>query len=276
MNTERNPFYPVVVVRFLIGYITYFGTTSLFGLLAAPLFIVLTPLPRVKCRMVHSLLRGYMAFLGRVWLPALGLYRIAELPRPNALPAGPAIYVANHRGFMDGPLLLGLLPPVGVIVKSNYIRWLVPRLLAPHFDCIQLDPNSPSSVRAAVARCRAVIAAGRSLLVFPEGTRAWSGRLGRFKSVAFRIAVETGAPVVTVITHSTHPFMAKVPGSLFPRGRNVYRLRVLDPERVQPEDSADALADRVYWRMARELKELDRGTFWEVLPGGDHGTTRTV
>ena len=72
------------------------------------------------------------------------------------------------------------LPPVGVVVKSNYIRWLVPGAMAPHFDCIRLDPESPASIHAAVVRCRAVIDAGRSLLVFPEGTRARSGRLGRF------------------------------------------------------------------------------------------------
>jgi 1-acyl-sn-glycerol-3-phosphate acyltransferase len=271
MSTARNPFYPFAVVRFFIGYLTYFSTTSLFGLLFAPLFLLLTPLVKAKHRLVYVLLRGYMAFLSRWWLPALGLYRIVELP--DSLPTGAAVYVANHRGFMDGPLLLGLLPPAGIIVKSNYIRWLVPDMVAPHFDCIQLDPNSPASVQAAVVRCRAVIAGGRNLLIFPEGTRARSGRLGRFKAVAFRIAVDTGAPVVPVIIHSTQPFMAKVPGSLFPRGRNVYRLRLLDPERVLPDDSADALSDRVYRRMARELQELDRGTFWEV---GDHGTTRTI
>ena len=265
MTHGRSPFYPFVVVRFLIGYLTYFGTTSLFGILAAPFFLVLTLLPGVKYRVVYGLLRGYMAFLSRVWLPALGIYQIAELPCPSAMPAGPAICVANHRGFMDGPLLLGLLPPTGIIVKSRYVRWLVPGMLAPHFDCICLDPNSPASVQAAVARCRAVIAASRNLLVFPEGTRARSGRLGRFKSVAFRVAAETRTPVVPVLVHSTQAFMAKVSGSLFPRARNVYRIRLLDPEPVLPDDSADALADRVYRRMARELKELDKGTMWEAL-----------
>ena len=267
----NDPFYPFVLVRFLIGYATYFGSTLFFGLLSAPLFLALTPWPQTKHRLVYFLLRNYMAFLGRVWLPALGIYRIAELPKQ--FPAGPAIYVANHRGFMDGPLLLGLLPPAGIIVKLNYVRWLVPRLIAPHFDCIQLDPNSPASVQAAVTQCRAVIEAGRSLLIFPEGTRSPSGRLGRFKPVAFRIAVATGAPVVPVVVHSTEPFMAKRPGSFFPRRRNVFRIRLLDPEHVPPNDTADALSDRVYRRLARELKELDRGTVWEI---GNHGTTRTV
>ena len=116
MSTSRDPFHPFAVIRFFIGYLTYFSTTSLFGLLSAPLFLALTPWPRVKHRLVYVLLRGYMAFLSRVWLPALGLYRIAELPRSDSLPASPAIYVSNHRGFMDGPLLLGLLPSAGIIV----------------------------------------------------------------------------------------------------------------------------------------------------------------
>jgi hypothetical protein len=60
--------------------------------------------------------------------------------------------------------------------------------------------------------------------------------------------------------------MANVPGSIFPRRRNVYRIRFLDPETPRPDDVADALCDRVYRRMAQELKQLDAGTSWEIEP----------
>ena len=59
------------------------------------------------------------------------------------------------------------------------------------------------------------------------------------------------------------PFMAKVPGSVFPRQRNEYHIRFLDAETRHPEDTAESLCDRVYRRMARELKTLDAGTVWE-------------
>ena len=263
MNCERAPFFPLTVVRFLIGYGTYFGGNFLFILLATPVLLVLTPFPRAQYALLHFIVHDYLAFFTRVWLPALGIYRVAESAPPAA--AGPVIYVANHRGFMDAPLLLGLLPGTGVLIKTRYTRWMVPGLLARHFDLVSLDPNSAASVVAAVSQCRALIAAGKSLLVFPEGTRARSGRLGYFKSVAFRIALESGAPVVPVVMHSTQPFMAKLPGSLFPRHRNVYRIRFLDAELPVADDAADALADRVYRRMARALKELDKGTVWATL-----------
>jgi hypothetical protein len=57
--------------------------------------------------------------------------------------------------------------------------------------------------------------------------------------------------------------MAKVPGSVFPRQRVEYRIRFLDAETRLPDDTADSLSDRVYRRMARELKMLDAGTVWE-------------
>ncbi len=263
MSTKRVPFYPFVVLRLLIAYATYFGVNFVFVTAAWPLLLILTAVPRVKAWALRIAVHDYLAFFSRCWLPGLGIYQIAELPK--ALPSRPVLYVANHRGFMDAPLLLGLLPETGVLVKSRYTRWMLPGLLARHFDLVSLNPNSLASVQAAYARCQSVVSAGRNLLVFPEGTRAGTGRLGRFKSVAFRIAVETRTPVVPVVIHSTEPFMAKVPGSIFPRRSNVYRLRLLDRVEVLPDDSADALADRVYRRMARELKELDKNTVWETL-----------
>ncbi|HVM60836.1 MAG TPA: lysophospholipid acyltransferase family protein [Verrucomicrobiae bacterium] len=263
MTTERQPFFPFTVLRFLIGYATYYGANFVFITVGGPLLLLLTFVPRAKAWIMQVVVHHYLAFLSRRWLPVLGIYQIAELPA--AIPPQPVVYVANHRGFMDAPLLLGLLPRTGVLVKTHYTRWMLPGILARHFDLVAIDPNSRASVQAALERCRAITAAGRSLLVFPEGTRARTGRLGRFKEVAFRLAVETCTPVAPVVIHSTQPFMAKVPGSVFPRRRNVYRIRLLDLDAVLPDDSSDALADRVYQRMARELKELDRGTVWETL-----------
>ena len=99
--------------------------------------------------------------------------------------------------------------------------------------------------------------------MFPEGTRARSGRLQHFNRIAFQLALASGAPVWPVIVHSTCPFMAKVPGSIFPQGQNEFRIRFLDRECPRPDDDAISLCDRVHRRMAQELKILDAGTVWE-------------
>jgi len=127
-----------------------------------------------------------------------------------------------------------------------------------------VDRHSLESVAVAMERCREILGRGKNLLVFPEGTRARSGRLQPFNRIAFDLTLAAGVPVVPVIVHSTQPFMAKVPGSIFPRRPNVYRIRFLDPERSRPDDDAIALCDRIHRRMTQELKELDAGTVWEI------------
>ena len=105
--------------------------------------------------------------------------------------------------------------------------------------------------------------AGKNLLIFPEGTRARSRRLQPFNRLAFDLALAAQVPVLPVVIHSTEPFMSKLPGSVFPRRRNYYRIRFLDPELPGAGDTATALSDRVHRRIAQELKSLDAGTSWE-------------
>ena len=53
---------------------------------------------------------------------------------------------------------------------------------------------------------------GISFLIYPEGTRSRDGRLLRFKSGAFALAIKAGVPVVPVACAGAHRIMPK--GSL--------------------------------------------------------------
>jgi len=132
---------------------------------------------------------------------------------------------------------------------------------------VEVDRESPRLLAAAQEKCRHLLHTDRNLLVFPEGTRARSGRLQPFHTLAFRVAVDCRAPVVPVIVHSTSPFMARIPGSMFPRRPLVYRIRFLEPETAEPGETAEGLCDRIRRRMARELRDLDRGTVWAAEGG---------
>jgi 1-acyl-sn-glycerol-3-phosphate acyltransferase len=181
----------------------------------------------------------------------------------RALALGPVVLTANHRGFMDSLLLLSLVPRLGVVIKARDTRQLTYAILARTFDLVSIDARRLSSVAAALAACHRILTRGRRLLIYPEGTRARSSRLQAFHPLAFEVARQSRVPVVPVLIHSTVPFMAKVPGSVFPRERNEYRIRFLDAETPQPEDTGRSLSDRVHRRMARELQILDAGTCWE-------------
>jgi 1-acyl-sn-glycerol-3-phosphate acyltransferase len=265
MKSDAHPFYPLKVVLASLGYASYFLSKIVFVTLIFPVFLVMLPFPRAQQVFLQIVTHRYLGFFSRHWLPFIGAYRIAELSGlERALAIRPVILVANHRSLMDALLLIGLLPRTGVLIKSRDTRKVMNGLLARYFDLVSIDRYSVESVSATIEKSRRLLNEGKNLLIFPEGTRARSGRLQHFNRIAFDLALTARIPIVPVILHTTQPFMAKLPGSIFPRRRNDYRIRFLDPETPGADDDANSLCERIHRRMAQELKQLDAGTIWEV------------
>jgi len=120
---------------------------------------------------------------------------------------------------------------------------------------ISLDASSAADVLASLDQCKDALDSGASVLIFPEGTRSEDGELGRFHRGAFRLALDTGIPILPVAIHGTHRIMRK--GELRPAGiSEAVRMRVLPP--VQPGDAstARALGERVRAQLETALADL--------------------
>jgi 1-acyl-sn-glycerol-3-phosphate acyltransferase len=239
-----------------------------FILMTIPLAALLTVLPRYRYRLVRGIVSRYLVLMFQRVLPFLGVYRIDEVAGLDRAQEGaPVVFVANHRGRLDGPLLLSYLQRTGVVVKSRYARHGTLAVLAWVFDFITIDSRSLDSLASMAAEVRRLLERGMNLLIFPEGSRSVSGRLLPFRNAAFRLALEQGRPVVPVIVHSTAPFMSKSLASFFPREPLRYRIRFLPAQRPAPGETAEDLAARVHRLMARELRDLDPGTAWPSWKG---------
>ena len=79
---------------------------------------------------------------------------------------------------------------------------------------IEVDRDSPDFRQIDQAAARS-LAAGHSLLVYPEGTASPDGTIGAFKDGAFIIAVTCQVPVLPVAIHGT--------GRIWPPGRRAIR-----------------------------------------------------
>lgn len=250
-----------------IGYLFYFSGHVIFAVVVIPVYVALSPFAALRHRFIHGIFRWYVFFLSRSYLPFLGVYRLREISGlDRALAAGPAVYVVNHRSRMDGPLLLSAVPDAAVIIKAAYGRNILYSGFVKYLDFISVEPGSLSSLATAVQRAQAVLTAGRNIIVFPEGTRSVTGRLLPFRDIAFRLARSAGAPIVPVVLHSDLPFMAKRPGSIFPPRTINFTLRFLEPVRLLQKESLVSLVERVERAIAAHLRELDKGTVWEVQP----------
>ncbi|MBM3294608.1 MAG: 1-acyl-sn-glycerol-3-phosphate acyltransferase, partial [Candidatus Aminicenantes bacterium] len=71
----------------------------------------------------------------------------------HADPAGPAVYMANHASFLDGPLLFLLIPrPLRVIIKESVFRVPVLGLGMRLAGFVPVDRKGVRTGRAAIER----------------------------------------------------------------------------------------------------------------------------
>ena len=264
MKPHRVPFSRIIAA--ILGYGMYLFSNLMFILLL-PLLLVFASLSTgLRKVLFGSVYRSYLYFLTHVYLPAFRNYQIIEESGFEEVRDGtPCIFVANHRSRIDGLFLLSILKKTGVIMKANYARLPVFSSLVKYTDFISVDSSSVETLAAAMDRCKELISRGDRLLVFPEGSRSRSAKLLPFKELAFRLAIETRVPVIPVIVHSAHPFMAKMPGSLIPPKDMPVVIRALEPVLPLERERAVEFAERVRRRMMAEIKKLDAGTVWETL-----------
>ena len=125
-----------------------------------------------------------------LWLmETVGVVKVEVRGREKLGPSG-QFFVANHPTLIDVVILVGLMPEVDCIVKQAlwrnvFLRW--PVYWAGYI--------SNETGEGLIAACAAALTAGRSLLVFPEGTRTKPGKPLDLQRGAAQIALAARVPL---------------------------------------------------------------------------------
>ena len=141
-------------------------------------------------------------------------------------PRRPYVFVANHESYAD-IFLLSTLPwemkwmSKAEIFKLPLMGWMM-RMAGD----IPVHRQRADSRREAFEGARDRLGKKVSVMMMPEGTRSRTLDMLPFKDGAFRVAIETGSPVVPVAIAGTRHAMAA--GS-FVFNRAVAEARVLEP-----------------------------------------------
>ncbi|GAA2729449.1 lysophospholipid acyltransferase family protein [Cellulomonas aerilata] len=153
------------------------------------------------------------------WSLAIGRFLTHRLWRTDVVGTdrvpvgGPVILAANHTGFVDGPVVVGVAPrPVHMLVKEEMFTGPVGAVLhaAGHIPVDQVGG------RAALVAALTVLRRGDAVGIFPEGNRGRGDAATAAAGVAW-LAVNSGAPVVPVAvlgTRRTGESVGHVPGPL--------------------------------------------------------------
>jgi 1-acyl-sn-glycerol-3-phosphate acyltransferase len=94
-------------------------------------------------------------------------------------------------------------------------------------DYILLKRGDRASSALMFRTCRENLAAGNSIMMFPEGTRSPTGKLRSFKVGAFDLAMDAERPVLPIVVHGTASALPK--RGVILQGRHRIIIEVLDP-----------------------------------------------
>jgi 1-acyl-sn-glycerol-3-phosphate acyltransferase len=143
-------------------------------------------------------------------------------------PGTPCVFMPNHESFLDGPLVMTLIPGVArVILKKSILKIPVVGTAMLFVGFVPVDRKGAEGGKKSIARAvRLMRTKGYSFLIFPEGTRSLDGRIGPFRRGGFFLAFQSGAPIVPVTIRGTRALMPK--GQWYAR-RGTIRVDFHDP-----------------------------------------------
>ncbi len=208
---------------------------------------------------------GYFAHAcARAWswliLKTTGV-RVTVRGLERVTPGTTYVFVSNHQSIYDTPVLFASLPfQLRIIAKESLARFPVLGWHLRRGGHLFVDRHHPD--RAGILkRWRALVSEGLSLIIYAEGTRSATGRVGRFKAGSFLLAIQAGLPVVPLAVINTRRVMPKgrlrtEPADVMLVVHDAIHPPALDAPTVR---DAKAFADQVHAIVARTVEKLQNG-----------------
>jgi 1-acyl-sn-glycerol-3-phosphate acyltransferase len=179
---------------------------------------------------VRESFRIYVAMLR-----ALGVLKLEVIGAERLSACKGKLIISNHPTLIDIVLLMALLPDAKCVVKpalfaNPFLRQIV---RAAGYIRNDVEPE------ALIERCRATLAAGNNLIIFPEGTRSVPGKPLRFQRGFAHIATLTGVSLQPItITCEPITLVKGEPYYKIPSSRPMFRIEVADE--IDPRQFMDS------------------------------------
>ncbi len=240
-------------------------TLAYFVLFIIPL-LVLTPFDR-KRRFGHMAATAWGRTLR--WLHLS--WGITRTGFQHVRGQGPFVICANHQSLIDILALFQL--PANFKWISKAVNFKVPIMgWWMHFaGYIPLIRGNRQSAQECMQKAAEWLRMGVSVAFFPEGTRSPDGEVQAFKLGAFKLAIETGVPVLPVTLVGTRNLIPKGGWKLPPRVNTHFWVDPPIPVDGLGVKDCEKLAERCRAVIVERKRAIDGGT-----PGGGNSACNPV
>ncbi len=122
-----------------------------------------------------------------------------KLEGKEHLPQVPCLFVANHQGFFDIPIIISSLNrTVGFIAKKEITKIGLLTYWMRQINCVFMNRQNIRESIKSINEGIKVLKSGHSMVVFPEGTRSKGPKIGEFKKGSLKLALKSKVPIVPI------------------------------------------------------------------------------
>lgn len=163
------------------------------------------------------------------------------------------LLVSNHQGNFDIPLLLGYIPlSLGFVAKVELSKMPVVSTWMKLLGCIFLDRKNPRQSIQAISTGVEYLKKGKSLAIFPEGTRSKGLEMGEFKKGSLKLGVKSNVLIVPVSINGTYKLLEENRYKITPSKVQLYIHPPVNPADLTKEEQND-LAEIIQKKIHQQL-----------------------
>ncbi|MDY6853345.1 MAG: lysophospholipid acyltransferase family protein [Thermodesulfobacteriota bacterium] len=200
-----------------------------------------------------KVIRFHVNTWGRLCLFASGVkLRITGIE--NIIQGRPQIFMSNHQSMHDIFALSVLPVSFKWLAKKELFKVPILGCLMYMVGSVRVDRYNPQKAKKGIDAAQSKIQSGTSIMIFPEGTRSYDGRLQPFKKGGFLLALKKKIPLVPITIKGSNKIMKKGTMKVHPGDIDIIINEPIETENLRVKDRKD-LVQKVYDIMSRNLGE---------------------
>lgn len=175
------------------------------------------------------------------------------------LPEGPVLFVSNHEGNFDIPVLIAYIPkPFSFMSKIEVMKLPIIRDWMIAMNCVFIDRSNRRSAMRSISDMASTIKEGHSMIIFPEGTRNFGNETQEFKSGFVRVAKDSHVPIIPIAIVGTADIMEKNRNKIKPAHVEVCVLAPISVDTIQTLTTKQLieLTQTIISSKTQDLKQL--------------------